>query len=944
MSQKHLHIKGCRVNNLKNISVSIPRNKLVVITGLSGSGKSSLAFDTIYAEGQRRYVESLSSYARQFLDIKDKPDVDEITGLSPVIAIDQKSTITNPRSTIGTITEIYDLLRLLYVKVGTPHCPDCGAQIEKQTVDQITADIYKKLGGKKVTVLAPVVKNQKGSHKKIIENITKANFFQLRLDGEIYNIEEVRDIRIDKKEAHTIEVVLDSFTLEKTDKMQARLKELVAQAIDLSNGSVFIQNGGTDKDYIYNERVHCPHCDKSFPDIELRSFSFNSPYGACTTCTGLGKTLKLDEGMVIANPRLTIAQGAIRVWDKVFTNQKWAGALLEAVAKKNKFSLDTEAGKLSAKARTVLLYGTGDVAYTVNDKQMTFEGIIPMLEQKYKETDSEYLRNEIEKYMRVLVCPACEGKRLRPEVLAVTIKKYSISDITMESIETVLSVIGSLVKNGKKGDDVLNKKQQTIAAPIVVEIEKRLGYLESIGLGYLSLNRSAATLSGGEAQRIRLTTQLSSQLSEVIYVLDEPSIGLHARDNQKLLDTLLELKRLENTVIVVEHDADIIEQADYIIDVGPGAGEYGGEIIAAGTPDEIKKDSNSLTGAYLSDKKEIKKPAKYRKGNGKAIKITGASEFNLNNVSVDIPLGKLVCVTGVSGSGKSTLVHDILGKYLAQKFYRAKDVPGAHKDIKGVDYIDKVITIDQSPIGRTPRSNPATYTGVFTYIRDLYAQLPESKLKGFDAGRFSFNVKGGRCEECSGDGMMKIEMQFLPDVYVECDSCNGARYQKEVLEIFYKDKNIADVLEMTVKEACHFFDDVQVIKDKLQTLFEVGLGYVHLGQSATTLSGGEAQRVKLATELSRRSTGKTLYILDEPTTGLHFDDINRLLSILNKLVDKGNTVLIIEHNLGVIRSADWIIDLGPGGGDKGGNIVATGTPDDIIKEKKSLTGQYLKKD
>lgn len=940
MSKKYISIKGCRVHNLKNVSIDIPRNQLVVITGLSGSGKSSLAFDTIFAEGQRRYVESLSSYARQFLDIMDKPDVDSVEGLSPVIAIDQKSTITNPRSTIGTITEVYDLLRLMYAKIGVPHCPKCGKEVHTQHADQIVETVFENLVEKKITVLAPVRRTGKEKYKKLMKNIKHADFFEVRMNGEMYDIDDIIKMKFDEKESYKIEVVIESFKLENSKPMKKRLKEIVGKALDLGNGTVMISKGGGQKnDMEFHERLFCSSCDLELPEIELRSFSFNNPYGACETCSGLGNNLELDPDLLIPNEKLTIAQGAIRIWSKIFANQPWYNEVLEQVAENHGFSVHIEASKLKKKDLKILFYGDQQFYY-VGNREIEFHGVIPMLQARYKETDSEYIQKEIEKYMRVLLCPSCEGKRLRPEFLAVTVGNYSISDITLLSIEKMSELLTALLKDiSSKGDKQRNKK---VGEPIVKEIQKRIGHLEEVGLSYLTLDRSAATLSGGEAQRIRLAKQLSSNLSEVIYVLDEPSIGLHSRDNDKLIATLKKLRDLDNTVIVVEHDSAIVEQADFVVDVGPGAGMFGGEIIAQGTPEEIKKSPKSLTGKYLSGELTIPGPKQRRKGNKKKISIKGANAFNLKKVNADIPLGMLTCVTGVSGSGKSTLIIDILSRYLNQKFYRSKAQPAEHKEIKGVENIDKVISIDQSPIGRTPRSNPATYTGVFTYIRDLFTELPEAKLHGFDAGKFSFNVKGGRCEACAGDGLVKIEMQFLPDVYVECSECQGHRYREEVLEVYYKQKNISDVLNMTVSEALEFFKDIPNIQNKLETLHEVGLGYVKLGQSATTLSGGEAQRVKLATELSRRSTGKTLYILDEPTTGLHFEDIKRLLTILHKLVDKGNSVLIIEHNLDVIKSADWVVDMGPDGGDKGGQVVVAGTPEDVAAEPKSLTGKFLK--
>jgi len=953
---RNIKIKGARVNNLKNIDVEIPRNKLVVITGLSGSGKSSLAFDTIYAEGQRRYVESLSSYARQFLDVQDKPDVDGIDGLSPAVAIDQRSASRNPRSTVGTVTETYDLLRLLYARIGVPHCPECGKEVKRQTVEQIVDKIWAIDNNVNVTILAPVIKEQKGKHHKIFEELQKANFYQVRFDSIVYNIEEVLAMPIDKQKKHTIEVVVDRVMLDGDKEVKSQMLESVKIALDLGNGLVIIQRSDKDEDQLFSQYYNCPDCGISLPEIDLRSFSFNSPNGACPECSGLGTKQEVDPELVISNPRLTLAEGAIKPWTKIFSTQTTNWQLLEAVAKKYKFSVNTPAEKLSKKAKEIILYGTDGELYQIGSKSLPFEGVIPFLEKKYKSTDSDYIRKEIEKYMRMHICPLCQGKRLKPETLAVTVAGLSISELSNLPIEKIKlfsdEAVSSVKVKGKKLPkeyliikDKVDEKALNIGRQIFKELERRLNYIEDVGLSYLTLDRSSVTLSGGEAQRIRLATQMGSKLAEVIYVLDEPTIGLHQADINKLIQALKKLREQNNSVIVVEHDETTMMEADQIIDIGPGAGIYGGEVIAQGSPEQIKKDSKSLTGKYLSGKSKIEMPKVDRKkrGNGKSISIKGATANNLKNINVDIPLGKFVCITGVSGSGKSTLMTDILSKALARKFYRSKELPAEHKSINGIQHLDKVISIDQTPIGRTPRSNPATYTGIFTYIRDLFTQVPEAKIKGFDAGKFSFNVKGGRCEECGGDGFVKIEMQFLPDVYVICDECKGKRYKKEVLEIHYRGKNIADVLDMTVSEAREFFNDTPILKEKLTTLEEVGLGYLQLGQPATTLSGGEAQRIKLATELSRYSTGKTLYILDEPTTGLHFDDIKRLLVILNRLVDKGNSVLIIEHNLDVIKQSDWIIDLGPEGGEKGGYLVAEGSPQQVVKIKKSVTSQYLKK-
>lgn len=941
-------IRGARVHNLKNIDVEIPRDKLVVITGLSGSGKSSLAFDTIYAEGQRRYVESLSAYARQFLGLMDKPDVDQIDGLSPAISIDQRTTSHNPRSTVGTVTEIYDYLRLLYARIGTPHCPECGDVVSQQSVQQMMDIIYGFKPGSLVLLLAPVIRDKKGEHKNMIMEVERAGYTKVRINGLMYSVEEAIELNLDKQKKHSIEIIVDR--LEVTKENKDRLADSLEKTLELGDGLVIIHNSAEERDYILSQHFACPKCSISLPPLEPRNFSFNSPHGACQSCSGLGTKLEVDPDLIIPNKKLTLAQGAIRPWSRTASNQTWYYRILEIVAKANKFSVNTPVNKLTKKQLEIILHGTGDKKYKVDYNtekfeggfSSTFEGVIPNLERRHKETDSDYIRSEIEKYMRIFSCPECEGNRLRPETLAVTVADKNIIELTRCTITDTINFFNELGADKATGAMKLNARELTIAHQILKEVRTRLKFLRDVGLTYLTLSRNASTLSGGEAQRIRLATQIGSSLTGVIYILDEPSIGLHARDNSKLIDTLKELRDLGNTVIVVEHDADTMMAADYLIDIGPGAGALGGEVVSCGTPKEVAADKNSLTGQYLTGVKQIAEPAKYRKGNGKSIEILGAEEFNLKNIDVEIPLGKLVCITGVSGSGKSTLMQEILAKALSHHFHRAKDLPGKHKAIKGLENLDKVIAIDQSPIGRTPRSNAATYTGVFTYIRDLFTQLPEAKIRGYRAGRFSFNVKGGRCEACQGDGLVKIGMNFLPDVYVDCTECHGKRFNPQTLEIHYRNKNIADILEMSVTEAMAFFSNIPNISQKLQTLYDVGLGYIKLGQSATTLSGGEAQRVKLATELSRRATGKTLYILDEPTTGLHFDDVNRLLKVLNKLVDKGNSVLIIEHNLDVIKCADWLIDLGPDGGDKGGEIVAVGTPKDVAKEKRSFTGQYLK--
>ncbi|MFH1583378.1 MAG: excinuclease ABC subunit UvrA [Candidatus Falkowbacteria bacterium] len=973
-----IKIKGARVHNLKNINVEIPRDKLVVLTGLSGSGKSSLAFDTIYAEGQRRYVESLSAYARQFIGQMNKPDVDSIDGLSPAISIDQKSTSHNPRSTVGTITEIYDYLRLLYARIGVPHCPECGEKIKPMSIDEIISQITAGFINQDIIILAPLIKDKKGEHKGILDGVAKAGYGRLRYDNIIYPLEEVRDLNVDKQKKHNVAIVIDRVAITRNKEDLARLTESVEKALELGNGLVTIittapfntrpteqsfgREGGKGDlpltppltkggrgdliETTFSKLSACSKCGISLPELEPRNFSFNSPHGACPDCAGLGTKLEIDPKLII-NPNLTIAQGSIRAWAHTTAGgQGWLMRILGTVAQAQGFDLNTPVKDLTQKQLDIVLYGSGEKNYNVNyqidrfsgELTTEFEGVIPNLERRFQQTESDYVRKEIGEYMRVLVCPTCSGKRLKPEMLAVKITGLSIYDISAKTIDQEKKFFSQLT-NSK----IISARDKKISAQILKEICARLDFLSNVGLDYLTLGRTANTLSGGEAQRIRLATQIGSALMGVIYILDEPSIGLHQRDNSKLIGTLKKLRDLGNTVIVVEHDESTMLAADYLIDIGPGAGEHGGQIVAAGTPLAIKKNAKSLTGQYLNGKKFIPAPVEYRNGNGRKLKIVHASEHNLKNINVEFPLGLFIAITGVSGSGKSTLMTDILANALNKKFYRAKQEPGKHEKIEGLEDIDKVINIDQSPIGRTPRSNPATYTGAFTPIRDLFASLPEAKIRGYKTGRFSFNVPGGRCEACGGDGMVKIEMQFLPDIYVECEVCHGRRYNKEALEIHYKDKNISDVLNMTVEEGLAFFKNIPAVEQKLFTLNQVGLSYVKLGQSATTLSGGEAQRVKLATELSRRATGKTLYILDEPTTGLHFDDIKKLLLVLNQLVDKGNTVLIIEHNPDVVKSVDWIIDLGPEGGDKGGNIVAVGTPRQVAKIKKSYTGQYLNK-
>ncbi len=946
-----ISIKKSRVNNLKNLSIDIPKNKLVVITGLSGSGKSSLAFDTIYAEGQRRYAESLSSYAKQFLDLMDKPDVDSIEGLTPTIAIDQKSSSVNPRSTVGTITEIYDYLRLLYAKVGTVHCPQCGREVGRQTASEILDQIVKLDPGSEIQILSPIILNKKGSHSKEIDAMIKSNYEIFRIDGNFYNYEEIKELSLSKDQNHTVEVLIDKMVISSeiaekkpSDLDYQRLVKALNIALDLGNGFVNIYLPKKEDNINFNLYYVCHFCGINLPEIEPRSFSFNSPFGACGSCKGLGIKLVPNPDLIVPNKRLTLAEGAIKPWARNFASQNTNFKLLEKVAEKNKFDLNIPFGELSPKVQEMIFNGSGNETYEIDGQMFRFEGLIKFLDDKYKDTKSEYLQKTLEEYMRISTCPSCKGARLKPESLSVTIDSVNISQLTNLDGNKIAEFFAKVSKQWE------GKNEGKIAKQVIREIEKKLTYLKNVGLDYLALSRSANTLAGGEAQRIRLATQIGSGLESVTYVLDEPSIGLHARDTEKLVTTLKNLRDKGNTVIVVEHDEQVMRESDYLIDIGPGAGVLGGELVFEGTPKQILTDKKSITGQYLSGKKSIPIRKEFRKGNGKFLQILGASEFNLKNIDVKIPLASLVVISGVSGSGKSTLMSEILAKALAAKFYRTKELPGKHKEIKGMENLDKVINIDQSPIGRTPRSNPATYTGVFTYIRDLYASLPESKMRGFKLGHFSFNVKGGgRCENCGGEGYVKIEMQFLPDVFIECEECHGKRYNKEALDIYYSPsgyqgsgKNIADVLDMTVSEAKKFFaEDVQIV-DKLHILEEVGLGYLRLGQSATTLSGGEAQRVKLATELSRRPTGKTLYILDEPTTGLHFDDVNRLLQVLNRLVDKENSVLIVEHNLDVIKSADWVIDLGPEGGEKGGYIVAEGTPLEIIKAKNSYTGKYLK--
>ena len=937
-----IRVKGAREHNLKNIDVEIPRDKLVVITGLSGSGKSSLAFDTIYAEGQRRYVESLSSYARQFLGIMDKPDVDSIEGLSPAISIDQKSTSRNPRSTVATVTEIYDYLRLLFARIGTPHCPAlkpdgtrCHKPVSRRTAEAIIQEIAKQYDGKRLLLLAPIVKNKKGEFAHIPEQYRRLGYARVRVDGVVYALDEFPQLQ--KSYKHSIELVVDRLVV--NDDLTSRLSQSVEQALELGQGVVEVLDADTDELKTFSQRYACvDHPDEEIPELEPRLFSFNAPQGACPSCTGLGSRLEVDPSLVL-NENLTIAEGAIRPYNRINADNFYMRKI-SAVAEAHGFSIRTPVGQLSDEARQKVLYGTGDQKYPVQlgngrHYDTTYEGVIPNLERRWKETDSEFMRKDIERFMRQRDCYVCGGARLKPVVLAVTVQGLNIMDICDLGVDDALDLFTHKL--------TLNEQQAMIARLILKEITARLGFMSNVGLNYLELGRAANTLSGGEAQRIRLATQIGSGLQGVLYVLDEPSIGLHQRDNDRLIATLKRLRDLGNTVLVVEHDEDTIRQSDFLIDMGPGAGVHGGAVVALGAPNEVAKCADSVTGRYLSGAEKIAVPKHRRQVDAsRQLIVRGARENNLKHIDVAFPLGLMTVVSGVSGSGKSTLVNDIVAKELAARLNRASDVPGAHDKIEGVKQLDKAIVIDQSPIGRTPRSNPATYTGIFTPIRELFASTPEANVRGYKAGRFSFNVKGGRCENCQGDGMIKIEMHFLPDVYVQCDECHGQRYNREALEIKYKNKTIADVLNMTVEQAADFFDSVPNIARKLQTLVEVGLGYIKLGQPATTFSGGEAQRIKLATELSKRSTGKTMYILDEPTTGLHSADVKRLLGILQQLVDGGNSMIIIEHNLDVIKSADWIIDMGPEGGLGGGTVVASGTPEEVAKVSASFTGKYLK--
>ncbi len=934
-------IKGARENNLKNIDLELERGKFIVFTGLSGSGKSSLAFDTIYAEGQRRYMESLSSYARQFLGQMEKPDVDHIEGLSPAIAIDQKTTSRNPRSTVGTVTEIYDYLRLLYARVGIPHCPKCGKEIKRQTIDQIVDSIMELEEGTRIQLLAPMVRGRKGRHEKVIDNAAKEGYIRVRINGEIYDLSD-ENIKLEKNKKHNIEIVVDRLVIKKD--MEKRLTDSIEAIMNLTGGLLIVDLVGQEE-LNFSQSFACADCNINIDEIEPRTFSFNNPFGACPTCTGLGNRMELDPDLVIPNPTLSLGDGAIAVsgWGSIDKPESYAYALFAALMPKYKFDMSTPFEKLPKKVQEMILYGTNGEKvkfkfsgeYGTREYDYAFEGVLANIERRYNETSSEYMKQGYEDLMTNTPCPTCKGARLNPNALAVTVGGANIHTVSEMPIGDVQNFFKTMA---------LTKRQVEIGTQVLKEINERIGFLVDVGLDYLTLSRAAGTLSGGEAQRIRLATQIGSGLVGVIYILDEPSIGLHQRDNERLLKSLKRLRDLGNTLIVVEHDEDTMFEADWIVDIGPGAGAHGGEVIVSGPVDEIIACENSETGAYLGGKKQIAIASERRKGNGNWITIQGARENNLKNVTASIPLGNMTCITGVSGSGKSSLINEVLLKSLSKQLQRAKVKPGLHDDILGIENLDKVINIDQSAIGRTPRSNPVTYTGIFDQIRDVFAQTQESKMKGYQKGRFSFNVKGGRCEACRGDGMLKIEMHFLPDVYVPCEVCHGKRYNRETLEVKYKNKSISDVLDMTVEEALKFFEKIPAIHRRIQTLFDVGLGYVRLGQPSTTLSGGEAQRVKLATELSKRSTGKTMYILDEPTTGLHFADVRKLIAILQRLIEGGNTVVVIEHNLDIIKIADYIVDLGPEGGNKGGEVIATGTPEEVAKVEGSYTGKFLKKE
>ena len=951
MPLENIVVRGAREHNLKNVSVTIPRNKLVVMTGVSGSGKSSLAFDTIYAEGQRRYVESLSSYARQFLGRMDKPDVDYIEGLSPAISIDQKGVSHNPRSTVGTVTEVYDYLRLLFARVGRPHCYRCGRPIESQTVQQIADAVLSLPEGSRIQIMSPVVRRRKGEHKEVFEDARRSGFVRVRVNGEVSELSESFDL--DKQKWHTIEVVVDRLVIGQSAET-GRVADSLEAALRMADGVVLVSVVGGDE-LLFSENFACVHCNIGLGELEPRTFSFNNPHGACARCTGLGYKLEIDPDLVLPDKRLAIREGAVEPWARTGSMSPWYRSQLESVARAYKFDTVTPVGDMAEQDLDVVLYGTKGKSISVSHEtqkgktyrwRTSFEGVVNNLERRHKETESDYVRTEIERYMAARPCQDCGGRRLKREALAVTVCGVNIMDVTDKSIGQALEWMRGISgagpsSNGASGGETLTDRDKTIASQILKEIEARLGFLLNIGLDYLTLSRTASTLSGGEAQRIRLATQIGSGLLGVLYVCDEPSIGLHPADDYRLIETLKGLRNIGNTVLIVEHDEAIMRAADHIVDLGPGAGEHGGHVVASGTLEDIINTPGSLTGQYLGGRKKIPLPDERRAGNGKAITIRGARQNNLKGVDIRIPLGALVCVTGVSGSGKSTLINEVLYKRLAQLFYRAKDRPGLFDAIEEVDNVDKVVNIDQSPIGRTPRSNPATYTGTFTPIRELFATMPESRVRGYKPGRFSFNVKGGRCEACKGDGYINIEMQFLPDVTVPCEICEGRRYNREALEIAYRGRNIAEVLSMTVTEALDHFEYIPRVRNKLQTMSDVGLGYIRLGQPATQLSGGEAQRVKLSTELSKRATGSTLYILDEPTTGLSFEDCSHLLRVLHRLVDAGNSVVLIEHHLDLIKSADWIIDLGPGAGDEGGYLVAEGTPEDVAAMEHSLTGGYL---
>ena len=980
MTLDHIIVKGAREHNLKNVDVMIPRNKLVVVTGVSGSGKSSLAFDTIYAEGQRRYVESLSAYARQFLGRMEKPDVDYIEGLSPAIAIDQKGVSHNPRSTVGTVTEIYDYMRLLFARVGKPHCPECGRAVERQTVQQIADAVFALELGSRIMLMAPVVRDRKGEYKDVFEDAKKKGFVRVQVDGDIHALSET--IALDKNYRHTIQVVVDRLVINE-ELEQSRVHESLETAMRLAEGMVTVSvledstssdgsvavaeapptgrgrrrkpvSQNKNKEIIFSEQFSCPYCSISLGEIEPRTFSFNNPHGACPECTGLGFKLVVDPELVIPNPDISLAEGAVAPWMRAGISGPWYTSLLNSLAEAHGFSTKVPVKELSEEVMNLVLYGDKDHKFTMRHRshrgrrfswETSYEGVIPNLMRRYKDTESDHVRSDIQRYMAQQRCPRCEGRRLKPEALGVLVCGENIIDVCSLNIERALEWTNAVQQEDPKliaEDKALNDRDRFIARQILKEIDNRLHFLLEIGLDYLTLERTAFTLSGGEAQRIRLATQIGSGLMGVLYVCDEPTIGLHPADDYRLINTLKRLRDLGNTVLLVEHDESVMRAADYIVDMGPGAGEHGGHVVAEGTLEDEVASEASLTGAYLSGRKTIPMPATRRKGNGNAIKLRGARANNLKNLNVSFPLGKLVVVTGVSGSGKSTLVNEVLHKKLAQMFYRAKDKPGEHDSISGTEAIDKVVDIDQSPIGRTPRSNPATYTGAFTPMREMFAQLPEARSRGYKAGRFSFNVKGGRCEACEGGGYIQIEMQFLPDVTVPCEVCNGARYNREALEVKFHDYSISDVLNMTVEQALELFQNLPRVRSKMETLRDVGLGYIKLGQPATTLSGGEAQRIKLATELSKRATGSTLYILDEPTTGLSFEDVAALMRVLHRLVDSGNTVIVIEHHMDVVKNADWIIDLGPGAGERGGEVIATGTPEKVMTQERSLTGDYLK--